>query len=209
MTGSKKMSKLSYKDNNFFIEKLFEISKRNNILDVGGGAGFSKEVGKYKDWFANTNYRSFDIPTSGANIEGDIHDMNLPNESEDAVICNAVLEHVVDPIRAVEEIQRILKTGGVVLIQVPSIYPYHRNKGAGGHDGYGDYWRFFDDTLRYMFRNFSHVEIVKQSGFFRTMIVFLPFDKKLFEKPAEFLDRLLKTEQKGNTTRGYCLYAIK
>ena len=193
----------------FFAEKLFEISKRKNVLDVGGGAGFSKEIGKYKDWFVNTNYRSFDIPTSRADIEGDIHDMKLPSESEDAVICNAVLEHVVDPIRAVDEIYRILKPGGLALLQVPSIYPYHRNKGAGGHEGYGDYWRFFDDTLRYMFRNFSHVEIVKQSGFFRTMIVFLPFDKRILERPAIFLDRLLKTENKGNTTRGYYIYGVK
>lgn len=193
----------------FFEEKLREISKRKNVLDIGGGKGFSKGLGIYKDWFINTNYRSFDIPTSGADIEGDIHHMNIPNESEDAAICNAVLEHVVDPIRAVEEIRRILKPGGIVLVQVPSIYPYHRNRGDEGHDGYGDYWRFFEDTLRYMFRDFSKVEIKKHSGFFQTMIVFLPLNKRLLDKPAKFLDYLFRTKKRGNTTRGYWIFATK
>lgn len=188
---------------NFFTEKLKEISKRKNILDVGGAGRFSKGLAKYNHWFKDSNFRSFDIPGAGADIEGDIHKMPIVSESEDAVICNAVLEHVVDPIRAVEEIRRILKPGGLALIQVPSNYPYHANK------NYGDYWRFFDDTLHYMFRDFSSFEIVKMGGFFQSMIVFLPFNKGLFEKPAILLDRIFKTEEKRHTTRGFYVFAIK
>ena len=188
---------------NFFENKLVLISQRKNILDVGGAGRFSKGLVKYKHLFENSNFRSFDIPGVGADIEGDIHKMPIASESEDAVICNAVLEHVTDPIRAVEEIRRILKPGGIALVQVPSVYPYHNNK------NYGDYWRFFDDTLRYMFRDFSEVEIVKQGGFFASMILFLPFDKRLFIKPATFFDNLLKTEEKRHTTRGYYVFATK
>src|SRR3954468_8408609 len=123
------------KDDAFFEEKLFLISQRNKVLDVGGAGRFSKGLVKYKHWFESSDFRSFDIPRAGADIEGDIHDMPIPSDSEDAVICNAVLEHVTNPIRATDEIRRILKPGGIVLMQVPSMYPYHPNK------NYGDYWR--------------------------------------------------------------------
>ena len=57
-----------------------------------------------------------------------------------------VLEHIKDPIRAVGEMHRILKKGGKIFVYVPSIYPYHARKGF-----YPDYWRFFDDTLLFLF----------------------------------------------------------
>lgn len=187
----------------FLEDKLSLMAQRKNVLDVGGSGRFSKGLAKYEYLFENSNFRSFDMPGAGADIEGDIHNMPIETESEDAVICNAVLEHVTDPIRAVEEIRRILKKGGIALIQVPSTYPYHANK------NYGDYWRFFEDTLKYIFRNFSCIEIAKQGGFFSAMILFLPFDKRLFQKPAIFLDNFFKTEENRHTTRGYYIYAIK
>ncbi|MDB5194401.1 MAG: type 11 methyltransferase [Parcubacteria group bacterium] len=191
------------KDHIFFEEKLRLIGQRKNIVDVGGAGRFSKGLVPYRHLFNDANFRSFDMPGAGADIEGDIHHMPMDSESEDAVICNAVLEHVHDPIRAVEEMRRILKPGGLALIQVPSTYPYHANK------EYGDYWRFFEDTLVYLFRDFSSVEIMKQGGFFRAMVVFLPFDKRKLERPAAFLDRLFKTEGKRHTTRGFYVYAVK
>lgn len=191
------------KDQIFFETKLKLISERENILDVGGANRFSKGLVIYKEWFKNSNFKSFDIQGAGADIEGDIHDMPIESNSVDAIICNAVLEHIKNPIKATEEIYRILKPGGITLIQVPSIYPYHPNK------NYGDYWRFFEDTLRYMFKDFSSIEIMKQGGFFRAMVVFLPINKRLLERPAVFLDNFFKTEKIRTTTRGFYIFATK
>src|SRR3989338_4182737 len=186
----------------FFEQKIAEISKRDKILDIGGGNGFQKNLKKFQPLFSNSHYRSFDIEGTGAQIVGDIHHIPLADGSEDAVICNAVLEHVFEPIRAVEEIYRIIKPGGVALIQVPSTYPYHGNKGYGDNPGYGDYWRFFEGTLRYIFRHFSSVEIVRQGSYFRAMITFLPIkilNKHTTDRLARILDKTFKTERRNTT----------
>ena len=45
--------------------------------------------------------------------------MNFENKSFDLVICNHVLEHIDDDIKALNEIFRVLKSGGVAILQVP------------------------------------------------------------------------------------------
>ena len=49
----------------------------------------------------------------------------MPFEDEyfDFIMCNHVLEHVDDDIKALEEIKRVLKKGGKGIIQVPFYYP--------------------------------------------------------------------------------------
>jgi len=41
----------------------------------------------------------------------------------DVVLCNHVLEHVQDDIKAMREIQRVLKPGGYAILQVPFFHP--------------------------------------------------------------------------------------
>lgn len=43
----------------------------------------------------------------------------------DAILCNAVLEHVPDPIGSMKEFKRLLKSDGFVVIAVPFLQPYH------------------------------------------------------------------------------------
>jgi SAM-dependent methyltransferase len=187
--------------------KIKEISKEKIILDVGGGNPFTKWLANYKDLFEHADYKTMDYDAStGADIVGDIHNIPLPTGSIDAVICHSVLEHVHNPTKAMEEIYRVLKPGGKVFLHVPSIYPYHARKGH-----YGDYWRFFDDTLLLLFKDFKAVEIVKRGGYFKAIFFFMPMQHKLrfiIDPVASFLDRLFKTEKK-TTTSGYYVYAIK
>lgn len=191
----------------FIDEKMIEISKERKILDIGGGDRFQKWLAPYKDLFKNSSYKSMDYDDStGADIVGDIHDIPLEPDSVDAIICSSVLEHVKDPIRAVLELKRVLKKGGKIFVYVPSIYPYHARKGS-----YPDYWRFFDDTLLFMFEGFSKVELAKRGGYFRTLAFFLPMQHKLkfiIDPVSTFLDNVFKTENR-TTTSGYYLYAIK
>ena len=187
--------------------KIREISKEKVILDVGGGNPFTKWLKNYQELFKNSDYKTMDYDASTApTIVGDIHNIPLPGGSIDAVICHSVLEHVHNPIRAMEEVYRVLKPGGKIFLHVPSIYPYHARKGH-----YGDYWRFFDDTMQLLFKDFSQVEIVKRGGYFKALFFFLPMQHRLrfiIDPLTSFLDAIFQTE-KRNTTSGYYVFAVK
>lgn len=66
-------------------------------------------------------------PMSGADIIGDICETNsiIPESSFDFVICTEVIEHVDSPSRAVDELIRITKKGGLILITSPFNFRLH------------------------------------------------------------------------------------
>jgi SAM-dependent methyltransferase len=45
---------------------------------------------------------------------GDIYELPFPDQSFDAAFANHVIEHLSDPVRALKEVRRVLKPGGVV-----------------------------------------------------------------------------------------------
>jgi SAM-dependent methyltransferase/uncharacterized protein YbaR (Trm112 family) len=79
----------------------------------------------------------------------DAHDLPFLDGSFDGVICQAVLEHVADPQRCVEEIHRVLKPGGVVYAEIPFMQQVHMQ-------GY-DFTRFTLTGCRRLFRNFREI----------------------------------------------------
>jgi len=84
-------------------------------------------------------------------------------------------------------------------VQIPSTYPYHARKGFGV---YPDYWRFFDDTVRLLFADFSEVTIQKHGGWFAAMSFFCPMQARMqwaLRPLSHILDRLFHTEQKTTT----------
>jgi len=115
-------------------------------MDVG-----SKDA-RYRHLVPATEYLTLDIrPDSGADIVGDLHDVPWESDSLDTVIATEVLEHCYDPSRAVGEIHRLLRPGGVCVLSTRFLHPYH----ADPHD----YFRFTNEGLAYLFREFSDVSI--------------------------------------------------
>ncbi|HEX6287610.1 MAG TPA: methyltransferase domain-containing protein [Herpetosiphonaceae bacterium] len=80
----------------------------------------------------------------------DAHDIPFEDETFDGVIAQAVLEHVVDPHRCVEEIHRVLKHGGYVYAETPFIQQVHGRR--------YDFTRFTHLGHRRLFRNFEEVD---------------------------------------------------
>ncbi len=191
----------------FFEQKLKELARENYILDVGGGHPFQKRMAKYRNLFTGRRYETLDISSQyNPTIVGDIHNLPLENESVDAILCKSVLEHLQEPKKAIEEMWRVLKKGGKILVYTHFIYPYHARCGI-----YGDFFRFSEESLRHLFSNFSQMEIKKEGGYFRALMFFMPFQAKLrffLEPIAYFLDKIFRTEKKS-TTAGYYLYAVK
>lgn len=68
-------------------------------------------------------YVTADIESPLAKVKMDIHRMPFPDRSFDVVLCNHVLEHVDNDMRALTEIHRVLRPGGFAILQVPFFSP--------------------------------------------------------------------------------------
>jgi len=68
-------------------------------------------------------YITADIESPLAKVKADIHQMPFEDNTFNAVLCNHVLEHVADDIKAMSEIKRVLKPGGWAILQVPFFSP--------------------------------------------------------------------------------------
>lgn len=70
-------------------------------------------------------YITADIESPLAKVKMDIHQIPFPANHFDVVLCNHVLEHVADDIKAATEINRVLKPGGWAILLVPFFHPMH------------------------------------------------------------------------------------
>lgn len=78
----------------------------------------------------------------GADVWGDI--LRLPFEDQvfDTVLCNQVLEHVPEPQQAMDEMARLLRPGGYLILTAPHIW--------GLHEVPHDYFRYTPYGLQYL-----------------------------------------------------------
>jgi len=84
------------------------------------------------------------------------HDLPFADHSLDAVIAQAVLEHVADPWRCANEIHRVLKPGGLVYAETPFMQQVH--------GGRYDFTRFTALGHRRLFRQFDQIDAGSGGG---------------------------------------------
>ena len=89
-------------------------------------------------------------PSAHVQLVADAHRIPLTAGCVDAVVVQAVLEHVLDPWQVVAEIHRVLRPGGLVYAETPFMQQVH----AGRYD----FTRFSDSGHRWLFRRFSEVD---------------------------------------------------
>lgn len=138
------------------------------VLDVGAGSA------PYRERFAHCRYITQDLGRledsqlqgragyAPLDIISDIERLPLSDGYCDVVVCTEVLEHVPEPIKAIAEMSRVLKPGGLMLLSAPlrstlHQVPYHY------YGGFTPFWyeRFLGGL------GFSSVEIEPVGGFFR------------------------------------------
>lgn len=123
------------------------------ILDVGA------EELKNFEYCAHLNYTSQDFcqykglqdyksaegllvnlwDTQGIDLVSDICHIPADDSSFDAILCGEVLEHVPDPVAAIQEFSRLLRAGGILILTAPfsaivHMAPYHF------YTGFTKYW---------------------------------------------------------------------
>ena len=121
-------------------------------------------------------------------------DINGLENKYDKIICLAVLEHVYNPFKAIENLRSMLKDNGIIYGFVPYLYKYH----APMDLKYQDYFRFSKDTLAYLFKDFSDVELFPLRGRLSSALHMLIGNiwKKYIEKTKLnfFLDNFISEE---------------
>ena len=80
----------------------------------------------------------------------------------DVVVCSEVLEHVVNPHRAIEGLYKALKPGGLLAVTTPFLFPIH--------DAPVDHFRFTSHGLAMLLDDFDEVRIDSRGGWFRALL---------------------------------------
>jgi SAM-dependent methyltransferase len=96
------------------------------------------------------------IDYENVDIVCDIHDLPFKDNSIDAVMSLAVLEHVREPAVVLKEVHRVLKPGGRVFSVIPFMQPFH----ASPHD----YQRYTLLGIEFLHKDFQKVESGVFSG---------------------------------------------
>lgn len=100
-------------ETSFFTEKL-------RVLHFAPEQAFLKRFRKLK----NILYTTTDLNSPIADVKADICNLPFEDNSYDFIICNHVLEHIPDDIKAMQELYRVLAPQGTAILQVP----YDRNR---------------------------------------------------------------------------------
>lgn len=82
---------------------------------------FAPEQAFYKRFrkMPNIAYTTTDLNSPLADVKADICDLPFEDNSFDLIFCNHVLEHIPDDTKAMQELFRVLKKGGVGIFQIP------------------------------------------------------------------------------------------
>lgn len=90
-------------------------TKDLKVLHFAPEQAFYKRFRKQK----NLDYITTDLESPLADVKADICNLPFEDNSFDFILCNHVLEHIPDDKKAMEELYRILKPGGVGVFQIP------------------------------------------------------------------------------------------
>jgi SAM-dependent methyltransferase len=192
---------------------------RGKTLDVGAG-----EVNRYGKMFQTETYTKMDVH-AGPNVDivGTAEKIPFPNDSLDSVICTQVFEHLAHPVKSAEEIFRVLKKGGHLIVTVPQMNELHEEP--------YDFFRYTNFGLDVLFKDagFTIVHSEQRGGYFTLMAQMVTrylMDKfHLFKRPflgrvmsklfhalssvAYFLDRVDTSKANRKHTIGWCIVCRK
>lgn len=130
-------------------------------LQVPGQEGFAD----LRPLFPNKEYVGADMREGpGVDVILNLHNINVPSVSVRTVLILDTLEHVEFPRKAMEEVYRILKPNGILIVSSIMNFPIH--------DYPYDYWRFTPQGFKSLLKPFafSFVDSVGNPEFPHTIV---------------------------------------
>jgi len=140
----------------------------DHFVEAHGSSGRTLDIGAQNGPYAAffPTRIALDIrPGRGVQILGDAQAIGVVDGVFDVVLCTEVLEHVPEPQRAIDEMFRVLKPGGTLLLTTRFLFPIH--------DAPHDYFRFTKYGLRHLLRRFAEVEVQEETDSIGTIAVLL------------------------------------
>ncbi len=130
----------------------------DRFVDRHASTGFTLDIGAqtgpYKAAFPNRVAIDI-VPRDGIAVVTDAQALGLASDTFDVVLCTEVLEHLPEPQAAIDEMFRVLKPGGTLLLTTRFLFPIH--------DAPHDYFRFTKFGLLYLVRRFDAVTIEEET----------------------------------------------
>jgi len=139
------------------LEPIYEFGS----LQVPGQEGFAD----LRPIFPGKKYLGCDLQAGpGVDRILDLHRIDLPSETVGTVLSLDVLEHVEFVRKAIEEVHRILKPGGILVISSVMKFPIHNYP--------HDYWRFTPEGFKSLLKpfHFSFVDFAGNRRFPHTVV---------------------------------------
>lgn len=90
-------------------------SRQMKVLHVAPEQAFYKKFKQQPNW----DYLTTDLFSPLADVKADLCQLPFADESFDFILCNHVLEHITDDEKAMRELFRVMKKGGMGIFQVP------------------------------------------------------------------------------------------
>lgn len=150
-----------------------------------------------RQYFAcrSSRYETTDLYMEGVDHRADIRQLPFSDGSYDLVYCSHVLEHIREDRKAVAEIQRVLRPGGLAMLPVPVVcektieYPEPNPREAGHVRAPGqDYFELYKDF-------FSKVQVYRSGSFSEKYQLFVYEDRTVWPTKECPLRRPMRGER--------------
>jgi len=147
-----------------FLHRQFEqIPVGAQVLNIGAGGDIGKTLMRHASE-QQFQVASLDIDAQRhPDIVGDICAHDFKGQQFDVIVMAETLEHIHSPHLALENVHRVLKESGRLILTVPFIFPIH--------DQPYDYYRYTRYGLEYLLRNFRDVSIAERNSWTETIDV--------------------------------------
>lgn len=166
-----------FRENILFLDQL--LNSNSNILVIGSSVNERPEL-IYLNKSHYNIIKSDIVLHDNVDVIFDAHNIPFKNQVFDAVIIQAVLEHVINPQAVVKEIHRILKPNGLVYAETPFMQQIHAMQfdfTRYSYLGHLKLFSMFDDlksgpiggpgtvlswSIAYFFRSFASSSIMRK-----------------------------------------------